>query len=189
VPRRRAAQGAASAVPRPATMLHRAPDVARPQRLGAFDYIGRHRYFVTFCTLNRRPLFVDADLVASIQSHFLEQAARFACAIIAYCFMPDHVHLLIEGLADDADMRAFTAIAKQKSGFEFAARDGHRLWQKGYYERVLRDEETSRDIIRCILANPMRSGLVVEPAEYPFWGSGVYTRDELTELIACERHR
>ena len=103
--------------------------------------------------------------------------------------MPDHVHLLIEGLTDDADMRAFVAIAKQKSGFDFAARDGHRLWQKGYHERVLRDEEASPDIIRYILANPVRSELVAEPAEYPFWGSGVHTRDELTELISRERHR
>ncbi len=170
-------------------MLHCASDVARPQRIRAFDYIGRHRYFVTFCTLNRRPVFVNADLVASVQSHFLAQAARFACAIVAYCFMPDHVHLLIEGLTDDSDIRAFVAIAKQKSGFDFAARDGHRLWQKGYYERVLREEEVSTDIIRYILANPVRSGLVAEPVEYPFWGSGVHTRDELTELIARERHR
>src|SRR5438093_8876189 len=81
-------------------MLHDASDVAHPQRLSAFGYIGRHRYFVTFCTLNRRPLFVNADLVASVLSHFLEQGARFTCAIVAYCFMPDHVHLLIEGLAD-----------------------------------------------------------------------------------------
>ena len=61
------------------------------------------------------------------------------------------------------------AIAKQKSGFDFAMRDGYRLWQKGYYERVLRDEEASAEIIRYILANPVRSGLVAEPAEYPFW--------------------
>ena len=81
-------------------------------------------------------------------------------------------------------MRAFVTIAKQKSGFDFAARDGHRLWQKGYYERVLRDEEASPDIIRYILANPVRSGLVAEPAEYAFWGSGVHTRDELIELIS-----
>jgi Transposase IS200 like len=84
--------------------------MARPQRLGTFDDIGRYRYFVTSCTLNRRPLFVQADLVASVESHFLEHAARFGCAILAYCFMPDHVHLLVEGLTDDADMRAFVAI-------------------------------------------------------------------------------
>jgi putative transposase len=163
--------------------------VTRPERLRTFDYIGRHRYFITSCTLNRRPLFHQADLVASVASHFLEQAARFACAVLAYCFMPDHVHLLVEGLTDDADMRAFVSVAKQKSGFDFAARDGHRLWQKGYHERVLRDEEASPDIIRYILANPVRSGLVAELAEYPFWGSGVCTRDELVELISCERHR
>ena len=66
-------------------------------------------------------------------------------------------------------------------------RDGYRLWQKGYYERVLRDEDASAEIIRYILANPVRSGLVAEPAEYPFWGSGVHTRDDLIELIAREK--
>jgi hypothetical protein len=38
----------------------------------------------------------------------------------------------------------------------------------------------------------VRSGLVAEPAAYPFWGSGVYTRDALIELVACksnEGHR
>jgi hypothetical protein len=77
------------------------------------------------------------------------------------------------------------------SGFEFASGRHHRLWQKGYYERVLRDEEPTTDIIRYIIANPVRAGLVIEPGDYPFWGSGVYTRDGLLDLISIDagRHR
>ena len=165
--------------------------MSRPQRLEDFDYVGLQRYFVTVCVLDRRSVFVDAEVVESVRSHFLEQATRFAFAILAYCFMPDHVHLLIEGTTEDADLQAFVARAKQKSGFEFAAQHQHRLWQKGYYERVLRDDERTTHVIRYIIANPVKAHLVVEPSEYPFWGSGVYTREALIELISAEakRHR
>ena len=165
--------------------------MSRPRRLKEFDYFGVHHYFVTVCVLDRRPVFSDAAVVESALSHFLKQAATFACAIVAYCFMPDHVHLLIDGTMDNTDLKSFVARAKQKSGFDFAAGRRHRLWQKGYYDRVLRDDEPIPDVIRYIIENPVRAGLVIEPREYPFWGSGVYTREELLEFISMEttRHR
>ena len=112
-------------------ILHPAAAMSRPRRLDGFEYIGPQRYFVTLCVLDRRSVFTDADVVESVRSHFLNLATEFACAILAYCFMPDHVHLLIEGTAENADLRSFVARAKQKSGFDFAAKHQHRLWQKG----------------------------------------------------------
>ena len=103
--------------------------------------------------------------------------------------MPDHVHLLIQATAANADPRSFVARAKQKSGFDFAARYKHRLWQKGYYERVMRAGEPTIAVIRYIIANPVRAGLVVEPSEYPFWGSGVHSREALIEFIGTEKER
>ena len=165
--------------------------MSRPRRLKEFDYFGFHHYSVTVCVLDRRSVFTDAAVVASVQSHFLHQAPRFACEVVVYCFMPDHVHLLIDGTMESADFQSFMARAKQKSGFDFAAGHGHRLWQEGYYDRVLRDDEPIPDVIRYIIANPARAGLVVDPGEYPFWGSGVYSREELVEFIAVktDRHR
>jgi len=160
--------------------------MSRPRRLDDFDYVGLHRYSVTFCVVDRRSVFTDADVVESVLSHFLHQATTFACAILAYCFMPDHVHLLIEGTSEDADLRSFASRAKQKSGFDFAARHKRRLWQKGYYERIVRGDESTTDLIRYIIANPVRAALVVEPSEYPFWGSGLHTREALIELISVE---
>jgi hypothetical protein len=32
----------------------------------------------------------------------------------------------------------------------------------------------------------VRAGLVVEPSEYLFWGSGVHTREALIELITVK---
>ena len=104
-------------------------------------------------------------------------------SITAYCFMPDHLHLLAEGIAADADLKAFTARAKQFSGYHFARQTRTRLWQRYGYERVLRAEETTRDVIRYILDNPVRAGLTMDVGSYPFWGSEVYSRDQLIEYV------
>jgi len=42
------------------------------------------------------------------------------------------------------------------------------LWQDGYHERVLRDEETTRQVIDYMLNNPVRAGLVQNAIDYPF---------------------
>ena len=105
-------------------------------------------------------------------------------AIVAYCFMPDHVHLLVEARADDSDLRRFVARAKQLSGFHYAKAYGRRLWQRYAYERVLRNDEATLDVIRYIVENPVRAGLVRDVGDYPFSGSAVYTLREIVDAIA-----
>lgn len=68
------------------------------------------------------------------------------------------------------------------------ARDyGHRLWQRYFYEHVLRDEETTESAVRYVLANPVRAGLAKEPGKYPFVGSDVFSMTELLELFSDGR--
>jgi REP element-mobilizing transposase RayT len=38
-------------------------------------------------------------------------------AVIAYCFMPDHLHLLVDARSDSSDCLRFIKRAKQFSGF------------------------------------------------------------------------
>ena len=63
--------------------------------------------------------------------------------------------------------------AKQHSGYEYAKVTGRRLWDKGYYDRVLRDSEATEAIAHYILTNPVRAGLVNSPDGYPFLGSSI----------------
>ncbi|NOT27609.1 MAG: transposase [Acidobacteria bacterium] len=158
----------------------------RPTRLKTFDYRGYHRYFLTFCTHERRHLFVLADCVAVVHLQFLRAAAESDMSVLAYCFMPDHVHLLIEGLADDADGRLFIARAKQLSGFHFKRQFGVPLWQPFGFERTLRSDESAFGVARYILENPIRAGLVTDVRDYPFLGSNVYTVDEILEAIQMD---
>jgi hypothetical protein len=45
------------------------------------------------------------------------------------------------------------------------------LWQRSYFEHVLRDDEDSFQVARYILENPVRTGMVRNPEDYPFLGS------------------
>jgi putative transposase len=157
--------------------------VSRPTRLPGFDYCGCHRYFLTFCTADRHHAFGNANAVAAVLRQIRRTARTSRFALSAYCFMPDHVHLLVEGRNETADLCAFVRRSKQASGQAYAHLVGHRLWQEGYYERVLRKEDDARKVARYILENPVRAGFVAMPGDYPFLGSDVWTLEELLTSV------
>lgn len=76
-----------------------------PPHLDGFDYLGFHRYFLTFCTHDRRPLFTIAEHAALVELYFLRTAKETQFADLAHCFMPDHLHAAVEGRAERADAR------------------------------------------------------------------------------------
>jgi putative transposase len=42
------------------------------------------------------------------------------------------------------------------------------LWQSGYFERILRREETTQRVADYIMANPVRAGLAEQVGDYPY---------------------
>lgn len=110
-------------------------------------------------------------------------------SVLAYCVMPDHLHLLVEGQTERAALKAFVKLAKQRTGFAFKRRYGAVLWQEGYYEHVLRDEEPTPAVVAYIVDNPVRKGLVETPADYPYWGSSAYSREEVLGFVGESRDR
>ena len=100
---------------------------------------------------------------------------------------PDHIHLLVDGDNDGSDLKAFVKLAKQRAGLRYKHRFGRPLWQEGFHEHVLRDEERTEQVVFYIIANPIRKQLVENVAEYPHWGSMRHTRDELLRTIGLCR--
>ena len=98
------------------------------------------------------------------------------------CFMPDHLHLLVEGQSESSDLIRFAYLAKQRSAFTYRRLCKGCLWQKGYFEHVLRDDEITQVTAKYILENPVRGQLVDEPADCPFSGSLVYSQKQLLDL-------
>jgi len=73
-----------------------------------------------------------------------------------------------------------------RSGFAFARRSGRRLWQDGYYDHVLRDDESTIAVARYIFENPVRAGLARRVEEYPHSGSEVFS---MAEILTAWDHR
>jgi REP-associated tyrosine transposase len=147
----------------------------RPRRLADASYIGRQVYFLTICTFARRDCFNDAALVQAVRSQFARTAEANGFDVLAYCFMPDHLHLLAEGIRAEADLRVFVAGAKRIAAHAARPFMRGRLWQPGYYDRILRDRDDAYEIIRYILENPARARLPEAQSKYPFVGGSKVT--------------
>jgi REP-associated tyrosine transposase len=155
------------------------PAVSRLPRLKDFDYRGRHSYFLTFCTHKRKTAFDDTSVASMVVDQVLRSAKRFEFDVFAYCVMPDHVHLLVHGRTDRADLHRFVKRVKQSSGQTYARSMKESLWQDSFYDHVVRPEENLAGIACYIIKNPVRAGLVASPMEYPFVGSGTWSIEEL----------
>ena len=146
----------------------------RPRRLDGVSYVGVQRYFLTICTAHRREIFTTLAAVDGPLGQLRQTCAGVDFALVAYCIMPDHVHVLAYGTSECADFLAFVVHFKKLSGYDYSQRRGKRLWQPGYYERVLRDDESTESVARYTLENPVRAGIASKIGEYPFAGSDLY---------------
>ena len=158
-----------------------------PPHHDKLPYVGTHHYFLTFCTKSQAAFFVEPATVELVLAQFLRAGRDGHFVLTAYCFMPNHLHLIASGLAEDADVKKFIARAKQYSGFHFKQEFGSALWQRYGFDRVIRDDMELACTIGYIVANPVRAGLVSHPSLYPHLGS---TRFDVTELLEmCEYGR
>jgi REP element-mobilizing transposase RayT len=98
--------------------------------------------------------------------------------------MPNHLHAVVEGQTAHAQLPRFVRLAKQRAGFAFSQRTQQPLWQKSYFDRTLRPQERVADVIRYLINNPVRAGLVDRPAQYPHWGSQVCSREAILESVS-----
>jgi REP element-mobilizing transposase RayT len=72
---------------------------------------------------------------------------------------------------------------KQSTGFEWSRRHGCKLWQHGYWERVLRDNDNPLSVCRYIVENPVRAGLVAHPTQYELCGSTLYEIRDICSAV------
>ena len=144
--------------------------MSRPKRLPSFDYLGFYAYALTFCTESRQRHFDEVRTVNVVCAQILRTADESAFAVLAYCFMPDHLHLLVQGLAPDSHLRPFVRLLRQRASVESRTTRLGTLWQEGYFERTLRGLEDVTTAASYIAHNPVRAGLVSSAADWPYSG-------------------
>jgi REP element-mobilizing transposase RayT len=89
---------------------------------------------------------------------------------LAFVVMPDHLHWLVQ-LTGTRSLSVSVNTVKSfaaRSINQIMGRSG-RVWQAGYYDHALRDEEDLAAVARYIVANPLRAGLIRSVADYPLW--------------------
>jgi hypothetical protein len=77
-----------------------------------------------YSTHGHRPWFTLAPIVGVAFTQIEQQAAIESVAMVACCFMPDHLHLLIQGDTEAADCLRFITRMKQASAFAVSRRFG-----------------------------------------------------------------
>lgn len=144
----------------------------KPLRIPSYDYAQGNGYFLTLCTEARKPLFwsdlklTDPQFLPlsaagrAVQTCIEQIPVRYECVKVEkYCIMPDHVHLLLfyDTAVDGRPMVAPT-VSRVVQQFKGAVSKmiGMPIWQRSFYDHVIRNEA---DFLACwqyIDHNPLK---------------------------------
>jgi len=141
--------------------LYRTWRESRGKRLPAEAYAAAAPVHVTLSTKNRKAWFACADLAVLVFEPVHDHPETLAA-----CLMPDHLHWLLSNAATMSRtvgaMKSWTTRRFWERGIDVP------VWQRSYYDRVVRSHEDLVEIARYLVANPVRAGLVERVDAYPF---------------------
>ena len=155
----------------------------RPHRLPPERYRGKTLVAFTTCLEDRHPLFLDPRRADEFARVLIEETARHDAVLLLACFMPDHVHVLLQGRSDAADPLAAFVRFKLRTGVRLDRFCRPTHWQKDFYDHIVRCDRDWRGQARYVALNPVRAGLVEDPFDYPLVFSSLDTRQEVLAQI------
>jgi REP element-mobilizing transposase RayT len=101
--------------------------------------------------------------------------------LLAWCIMPNHVHVLFK--TTDATMSAIIHTWKRHSAFDanrWLGRKGA-FWASDYWDTFMRNSTQERATIRYIETNPARARLILDPRCWPW--SSAHFRNQYGALV------
>lgn len=127
-------------------------------------------FFVTLCTHRRQRVLATGAVNGSFIQFAQQAYAGRNIAVGRYVIMPDHLHLFVTG-PDDFDLGRWIGKLKQ-----FLSKSVPRettsqpFWQRGFFDHVLRNEESYGQKWNYVRDNPVRAGLVAHADDWPYAG-------------------
>jgi putative transposase len=131
-------------------------------------------YFFTVVTASRRPLLIE-------HIHALRQAFRavretYPYQMDAVVILPDHLHCIWELPDGDSDFPTRWRLIKSRFSNSSPAAAGvgkgrlgeRAIWQRRYWEHLIRDERDYARHLDYIHYNPVKHGYVTKPAEWAY---------------------
>ena len=150
-------------------------------------------YFVTLCTARRRKILANEEVHCAVMEYG-ERGVEKNVVLGRYVIMPDHIHLFVRGGPEFnlglwvRGLKRVVAAAvtggREGSGGSRAsppaAGDGgcynisrSNIWQRGFFDRLLRNSESYAQKWNYVWENPVRAGLVGKAEDWPFAGEMV----------------
>lgn len=146
--------------------------IRKRNRLKGYDYSSNASYFLTICSDKRKEIFsqivfdntVGANIVRlskigqKIENCILKIEEIYPCVFVDnYIIMPNHIHLI---LTIDTNRRPMVAptVATVIKQFKGAAskKAGTSIWQKGYYDHIIRNENDFNETMKYITFNAQK---------------------------------
>lgn len=146
----------------------------KQNRLTEYDYSTPNAYFITICTDNRKNLFwKDAGMIidqsenipltnlGSITQQSIAQISKRypMISVDHFVIMPNHIHLLLQ-INTDVNGRSVIAptistVVRLMKG-TVSRQAGFAVWQKGFYDHVIRNDNDYQEIWNYIDGNPSK---------------------------------
>lgn len=141
-------------------------------RLAGYDYAQPGGYFVTICTQHRQHHFGhvrDGEMVLNENGRFITQSWQSLSTHYAHVtlwewiIMPNHLHGIVQ-IGETAvspaptlgQMMGYFKYQSTKGLNSLHQTPGHKWWQRGFYDHIIRNGEEWDRIRRYIVENPMR---------------------------------
>ena len=129
-------------------------------------------FFFTVVTYNRQPIFANTWAVDRLRDGFCRVRSKRPFTVDAMVVLPDHVHCIWRLPAEDDDYATRWRLIKHHvaRGME-VQRTGRRekqVWQRRYWEHLIRDETDWRRHMDYIHYNPVKHGLVESPLDWEY---------------------
>ena len=147
-------------------------DIFHAYRRRLPHFRGRDKtYFVTFRAFQRRDLPKAARDIAL--EHCVYEHLR-SCWLDALVIVPNHVHLIAMPYDDwslEQIVMRMKRVASHRIKKEVGVAD---VWEREYFDHMLRSDESMREKSEYICNNPVRAGLLERPDDWRWlWRSWV----------------
>ncbi|MBU2542126.1 transposase [Patescibacteria group bacterium] len=157
------------------------PYPIRPRLKDKQSYLGQRPYFITINAHKKQKLFIHENIVNSLIKYLKYICEKDNFDVMTYCFMPNHLHLVLFGKDDKSDLCKFVKDFKQITGYNYKQTFKNNLWSLSFHDRVLRKEQDIKKLCRYVLKNPVRAGLVKSVLDYSYSGSFVWRLEDLVQ--------
>jgi len=140
----------------------------RNLRKGRYSEINRP-YLITAVTCERKPIFNHFYTARLLVNEFRILTDSNIVDSLAWVVMPDHFHWLL--VLKKQRLSDVIRLVKGKSAYNINVNRNNigQVWQKGFHDHAVREDEEIKTLARYIIANPLRASLVNNIGDYPHW--------------------